>query len=378
MLIERYLFRQLLGPTVVATAALTGVAILASSLSALDILVSERQSPLIFFEVTMLGVPQLLAVILPLASFVAALVALNRLQTEQEITICFAGGVSRWRVAAPAIRLAGIVAIIALVMGLWVQPLAFRTLRHTLEAVKADLASTMIRPGEFTHPAAGLSVYAQSMDDDGAIHNLFIYQQGGKEGPTALTASEGRIAKRYGSPVLIMRHGSNQRFSTAGVLNFLSFDEYEFDLRPFIAADSDVHYRPSDRYLHELFFPDLRQPWERDNLRALLAEGNSRLASPLYNLSFVAIALAAVLGGSFNRLGYGARIAVAAVGGLTMRLLGFVVEAVSNSNSDANVLQYLVPVTGFIIAMLIVLRQRPLRGRRDSPAVAARPLRSAA
>jgi len=47
-LIQRYLFRQLLGHTVVATAALTGVAVLTASLSALDILVSDRQSAVIF------------------------------------------------------------------------------------------------------------------------------------------------------------------------------------------------------------------------------------------------------------------------------------------------------------------------------------------
>ena len=86
----------------------------------------------------------------------------------------------------------------------------------------------------FTHPAAGLTVYAQSIDDAGAIHNLFIYQDSGKDGATTITASEGKIVKRHGAPVLIMRHGSNQQFSNAGVLNFLSFDEYDFELRPFL------------------------------------------------------------------------------------------------------------------------------------------------
>ncbi|HZZ34252.1 MAG TPA: LPS export ABC transporter permease LptF, partial [Caulobacteraceae bacterium] len=52
-LIERYLFRQLLGPTLLATAALTAVAILSQSLAALDLLVDQRQSPWIFAKITM-------------------------------------------------------------------------------------------------------------------------------------------------------------------------------------------------------------------------------------------------------------------------------------------------------------------------------------
>ncbi len=121
-LIDRYLLRQLLGPTVMATAALTAVALLSTSLSQLDIIVSQRQSALVFLQVTLLAMPQLINMVLPIALLVAALVALNRLQVEQEIVVCFAGGMSRWRVIAPALRLAGIVTLIALFMNLWVQP----------------------------------------------------------------------------------------------------------------------------------------------------------------------------------------------------------------------------------------------------------------
>ena len=43
-----------------------------------------------------------------------------------------------------------------------------------LKAVKADIATTMIRPGEFTHPSGGLTVFAQAEDENGVIKNLFI------------------------------------------------------------------------------------------------------------------------------------------------------------------------------------------------------------
>ena len=368
-LIERYLFRQLLGPTLLATAALTGVAMLTSSLSALDVLVSDRQSPIIFTEVTLLATPQIIAMILPLAVFVAGLVAMNRLHTEQEIVICFAGGMSRWRVASPAIRLASIVAIITLVLNLWIQPLCFRQLRETLEAVRADIAATLIKPGEFTHPAPGLTVYAQSMDDNGGIKNLFVDQKS-RNGPSStLMASDGRIAKRNGAPVLIMRNGSNLQPSKSGVLNTVSFDEYVFDLRPFLAIEGQVRYHASDRYLHELFFPDLRQSWERSSRKALLAEGNARLASPLYNLAFMALALAAVLGGAFSRLGYATRIAAASGAAVAVRVLGFVAAAASASEPSLNILQYSVPLSCLLVSLLIVLRQHPARG----PKVAAAP-----
>ena len=91
--------------------------------------------------------PQLLSMILPIALFVAALVALNRLHTEQEIVVCFAGGMSRWRVISPAMRLAAAVALLALVINLWVQPPAARAMREELFKVRTDLAASLVRRG---------------------------------------------------------------------------------------------------------------------------------------------------------------------------------------------------------------------------------------
>lgn len=367
-LIQRYLFRQLLGHTVLATAALTGVAVLTASLSALDVLVNDRQSPLVFTQITLLATPQIVSMILPLAVCVAGLVGLNRLHTEQEIVICFAGGMSRWRVAAPAIRLAAVVAIVNLVINLWIQPLCFREMRTVLQGIRTDIATSMIRPGEFTHPGPGLTVFAQSMDENGTIKNLFIDKASGHGASTTYMAGEARIAKRNGAPVMILHNGSIQQFTKTGSLDVLYFQENIQDLRPFLAIEGQVLYHPSDRYLHELFFPDLRGSWERNNLKKLYSEGNNRLATPLYNLAFMALALAAVLGGAFSRLGYGTRIAAAGAAGVAVRVLGFIAAAVADGNMRLNFLQYAPPLICFLVCMLIVLRQHPARGPRRAPA----------
>lgn len=363
-LIDRYLLRQLLGPTVLATVALAAVALLSTSLSQLDIIVSQRQSAFVFLEVTLLALPQLVNMILPIALLVAALVALNRLHTDQEIVVCFAGGMSRWRVIAPAMWLACGVAVIALFMNLWVQPAAARASREILFQVRTDLAATLVREGEFTAPAPGLTVYAQSIDSGGLIHNLFIHQTKSDGGASTYIADEGRMAKRGGKPVLLMHRGSNQEFSKTGVLNFLSFDDYVFDLSQFISGDELVHYKPSDRYLHELLFPDLTQDWEQKNRLKLLAEGHARLSTPLYNITFMAFALWAIIGGGFSRLGYGRRIAMIGGAAAGLRILGFVVQAASEDAAWINILQYLVPLAGLAWALSGVFRRRITRRAR--------------
>src|SRR3954454_5335097 len=147
-LIDRYLLRQLLGPTLLATAALTAVALLSQSYAGLEYIVNQRQSAWVLIKITLLSMPQLINMVLPFAVFVAGLVGLNRLQTEQELVVCFAGGMSRWRVISPAFRLAATMAFLALVMNLWIQPLAYRAMREELFQIKTDLAATLVREGE--------------------------------------------------------------------------------------------------------------------------------------------------------------------------------------------------------------------------------------
>lgn len=360
-LIDRYLLRQLLGPVVLATLALTSVALLSQSLAGLDLIVNQRQSALVFLKVTLLYMPQLINLILPIAVFVAALVALNRLHTEQEIVVCFAGGMSRWRVISPAMRLACTIAFLALLMNIFIQPLSFRALRQELFEVRTDLAATLVREGEFTEPTPGLTVYAQSVDGQGNLRNLFIHQIKADGGTTTYTAEQGRVGRAQGRPVLFMKNGSNQEFSGRGVLNYLTFQEYVFDLAPLAQSDDLIHYKPSDRYLHELFFPDLQQDWERHNRLELLAEGNARLASPLYNIAFMSLALAAIIGGGFSRLGYGRRIVAMGAVAALVRLVGFLVQSACEDNAWLNILQYAAPVAAVWGAMAAIFRQRVSR-----------------
>lgn len=360
-LIDRYLLRQLLGPTLLATAALTAVALLSQSLSSLDYIVNQRQSAIVFLKITLLAMPQLTNLVLPVAIFVAALVALNRLHTEQEIVVCFAGGMSRWRVISPAMRLASTIAFLALLMNLWVQPLAYRAMREVMFEIKTDLAATLVREGEFTEPVPGLTVYAQNIDGKGEMHNLFINQVTPDGTVYTYMANSGRIVKRAGGSVLMLHQESTQEFSPHGVLNYFTNDEYPFELGQLTNDDAMVHYKPSDRYLHELFAPDLQQAWEQRNRKAMLAEGHSRIASPLYNIAAMALALSAILGGGFSRLGYARRMAT--IGGIAIlvRILGFVAQSASEGNVWINVLQYAIPLGATALALRSIFRQRVSR-----------------
>jgi len=369
-LIDRYLFRQLLGPTLLATLAFSTVMLLGQSLQALDLIVNQGQSAAVFLKITLLGLPSLVSMILPITIFVAALVALNRLQTEQELVVCFAGGMSRWRVISPVLRLALMAAIVSLAINLWATPYCSRLMREEIWRVRTDLASSLVQPGQFTQPSKGLTVYASEVQNHDNLKNLFVDEEEPDGSTRTFSAREGQIAQRNGQPVIVMKHGSTQALSRTGVLNYVVFDEYIFDLEPFLPKTETVHYKASDRYLHELFYPDLSQPWERANKLKLYAEGHARLAEPIYNIALVVLALAAVLGGGFSRLGYGKRILTAIGVAAVARIAGFGVQAVADDQVWLNLLQYAVPLVAIVWGLSQVFK-RPARVKRSPPAAVA-------
>jgi lipopolysaccharide export system permease protein len=341
--IQRYLFRQLLVPTLATTAALGGVAVLSQSLTLLNLAVSERQQIGTFVQLVLLTVPSLIAFVVPVTCFVATLYAMNKLHTEQEIVVCFAAGLSRWQVTSPALRLAAAGALIVLAINLWAAPACGRVARELIYKARTDLAGSLVQEGEFSQTQKGLTVYAQRIDAQGVLHNLFVYQE--KPGGASATydAKLGVLTHRGAAPVLIMQHGSNEQFSPAGILNFLDFDEYVLDLTPYM-SDEPFFYKPSDMYMHELLFPDPHAKDVRWKRSKMLAEANARLASPLYIPTFVLFAILAVIGGPFSRLGYTRQIAVAGAAALMVRLLGVTIQAACENSALLNLLQYLAPV----------------------------------
>ncbi len=364
-LIDRYLFRQIMGPTLLATLALSAVAMLAEALSALGVVLTQRQSLSTFGKVILLAMPQLIVLILPIAVLVGGLIAVNRLQRDNEITVCFASGMSRWQVISPAIRLSAIIATFSLLITLWIQPLCYRALRDTLVGLRTDLVTSLVKPGQFTHPAAGVTVYAASVGENGTIYNLFIDRRLDQGRDTTILAREGRLQRHGIAPLLILRHGASQELSATGVLTFLSFDNYILDLSPLTAAKPTKRYKLSDQYIRELIFPDEEQTVDGEIPTPNVAEAHSRFSSPLYNLSFMALSLSAVLGSGFSRLGYGVRIAVVATVALVTRVLAFAIQNASVGWPTANLLQYVIPILVALVASRLLFPNTESCGRHQ-------------
>jgi lipopolysaccharide export system permease protein len=358
---QQYLFGNVLRTLAAIVGGLALIALLTQGLSQIDLIVENRQSMLVYLWVSALAAPQIVSLLMPLALFIAATAALNAAHRENEIVVAQASGLSNWGVASPVLRLAALAAVLHLGLNLWVQPLAYREMRATVASATSDLASTLVREGAFSSNIEGLTVYVRETIGPTMI-DLLVHDSRDPSGETTYIARSGVLAEQEGLPMLLMTDGHAQQINRAGALETLSFEQWTFDLAPFVADDQSVILKESDRFLPELFFPDMTNFYDNQNAGKLLAEGHARIAAPLLNLAMAMIAVIAVLGGNFSRRGYARRIAIAATAAIVLRLLAFVAVSEAANAPALNALQYVLPlavVAALSWSFFIRPRRRP-------------------
>lgn len=356
-LLQRYFRRQVLIPLLVTLSALTLLALLTQSLSTLDLIVENRQSALTFFFITVLTLPQLISIILPLAVFMAVLYAYNRLNSDSELVVTKASGMTPWQIASPGLRVATLALIAHLIVNLYFQPISFQEMREKVFEVRTDIASQIIQAGEFITPVTGLTVYASEVTADGRMKNVLIHDERNIKTPLTYIAREAYLFRKDNQARLVLLKASYQDLQEDKTIRILEVDRDSIDLSDILAVDSVIRLKPSDRFLHELLFPDARQYSNIKQKNELKAEGHARISAPLYNWALAFLAVCFMISGRHQRMGYGKQIAICVALGFGIRLVGFAITSASESNPVLNSVQYSFPLSVCFICWIVLNRR---------------------
>jgi lipopolysaccharide export system permease protein len=369
--VSAYVFRQALGPLLAILGALAAIAILTQGLNQLDIIITNRSAGFAFAWVTLLALPQLISLILPMAVFIAVVYALNRMQSESEVAVLYGAGVSRQRIARPIMQLATLAALLHLAINVVIQPAAFEERREVFYALRTDIASSLIEEGSFTFPTEDLTLYARERGGGGELRDMLI-NDARPELPITYTARAGAIVTIDGRPAIVLRDGQVQRQTEDGTVDVLDFDRYVLQLGEDFQEPEIFFLKASDRTLYQLFFPDMTSHYDQRNVEQFLAEAHARLSAPLLNLALAMVAIAGVLVGEFSRRGYGRRIMIAAIVALLVRLIALAVQAAAVESPDLNAVQYGLPIAVMLFAGVVMGGKRSRRKRfAEGPSVLA-------
>lgn len=353
--LSSYILRQILGPFLLFTLLLTLVVWMTQSLRLLDLVINRGQSAGIFAYLTLLMLPSLLVVIVPIAFFGAALFALNKLNHDSELVVMWSAGLSRVQMAAPVIAAAAMAMALTYLCSLYLMPLGQRLTRDKVFEIRADIGAAILREGAFTTPSEGLTVFIRELSPTGEIKGILVHDNRDLTKPITYIAETGVLAQTPVGARLIMLKGNIERSEESGArLSVLKFDRYVFDLDEYAGQPRANERETSERYLSELLEPQLTGDNQDTRRGVYLAEAHNRLSGPLYCLAFALIALAATAKGHMARASYALRLTGAALAAALLRLLGYAAQGASARNPALLPVLYVIPLVGILLGAAIL------------------------
>ena len=127
--IDRYILRQLAGGLLAVTTGLAALVWLTQSLRFIELVLDRGLSLGVFLELTGLMLPGFVAVILPITTFIVVLFVYVRMNTDRELVVMRAAGLSQIRLARPALVIAMVAVAIGYALNLWLVPISHGAFR---------------------------------------------------------------------------------------------------------------------------------------------------------------------------------------------------------------------------------------------------------
>lgn len=358
----RYIFRQAAGSVVMILASLTGVVWIALALRQLNLVTSQGQDTWLFIKMTLLALPNLMALIAPIALLVSTIQVLNRLNGDSELIVTTAGGGTIWTIARPLLALAFLVSIAVSLVNHAVMPWSLKLLRDYVIQVRTDLISQVIQPGRFSTPEPNLTIHIRDRDLAGTLLGLVMHDARDAKTVSTYLAERGHILKQGGDGYLVMEKGHIlRRTKTGDPVQIVQFESYAVDLARFEAKDQGSDLKPRERYYDELVRPAPGDMLAQRQPGLLRAELHERFSSALYPFAFVLIAVAFIGHAQTTRQNRIQAIIAAFLIATGARLGGLAGINIVALNAQLTWIVYAIPAAGGLLAMLLVLSRSRLR-----------------
>ena len=353
---SRYVFRQTGSAVLMILATLIVIIWVSVALKDIKLMTNDGQTMGVFLYMTILAMPQIIGIVMPIALLIACIHVLNKLSGDSEVIVMAASGAGRWKFAWPLLLLGFITMFLVLANNAWLQPTAQRELRSYIIKVRTDLIAQVLQPGRFTTPIANLTFHIRSRADNGDILGFIMHDARDENQTMSYMANRSTLIKQDKNAYMIMYDGHiHRRTKKNPDVQIISFDQYIFDLSRFERGKGNkIHYKTYESYIGELYDPDPDNHHFKARPGSFWAELNDRFSNPLYPILFVLTAIAMLGFPRTTRENRMKNILTAFSAAAAARLGGLLSVNMLAKNEAAIVLVYGIPICGILLAIYYI------------------------
>ena len=338
-----------------------------SAVQLFDQLVADGQNLSVFLELTMLTLPSLIRLVLPIAGFAAALYVTNRLSSDSELTVMQATGFSPFRLARPVLVFGLVAGLLTGALTVVINPLANARLAERQAEIARNATARLLQEGEFLSPVSGITIYIRDVTAEGELRDLLISDSRDPAETVTYTAASAYLVETASAPQLVMIDGLVQVLQPeAARLSTTRFEDFAYDLAPLTRGSDDDSRHSREISTRELLNPTPQTLADTGRAAARLAvEAHDRIASAVLAAAAPLIGFATLLIGGFSRFGVWRQVLGAIGLIIVVQSLESVATSVLRGDPSRWPLIYMPGLAGFAIgAAGLSMAGRPSRRRR--------------
>jgi lipopolysaccharide export system permease protein len=361
---DRYLLSQLLAVFGFFSLVMVAVYWVNRAVRLFDQLIGDGQSALVFVEFSLLTLPNVIRLVLPLSAFAASVYVANRLTQESELVVMQATGFSPWRMARPVLWFGLSVALMMAVLMHVLVPLSRSALAERTAEIQQNASSQFLTEGTFTHPSKGLTLYIREIAPTGELLDLFLADERVAGRSVVYTARKALFARTETGPKLLMFDGAAQEISgPARQMRLTRFADFTYDFAGLMNTAGR-----STRTIDEIGTLDLLRADPAllaetgETVAAFHYDGHNRFAQPLLSVGAALIGFSALLIGAFSRFGLWRQIGLAVAFLLVVQAVSTVSTGLALQSATSWPWTYAGPLVGLAAAAgLLWFAARPRR-----------------
>jgi lipopolysaccharide export system permease protein len=300
--LTRYISGQLVFTILVTILMLTCIMWLAQSLRYIDFIANKGAPVLLFCEMIMYLLPNLIVIVAPIAVLIGILFVYNKLIADHELIVMQASGMGYWQIAKPAVILSCLVTLFLYTFTLYFLPLSFRKYRDISMTLREKSLISLVQVGQF-NTFGRYTVYARSQDSQGNFLGILIYDGDQEEKATFFMAEKGILLNQEEGGRLLLLNGNRQEKDQGMKPSVLYFDRYIIETKDKSAEEEKEGrvLRAYERYVGDLLNPP--KTLSSSTRLEFISSAHQRLISPLYALAFGLLSVCFMILGKYNRRG---------------------------------------------------------------------------
>ncbi|AUC51897.1 LPS export ABC transporter permease LptF [Sagittula sp. P11] len=270
-----------------------------------DRLINDGHSARIVLEFTALSLPAVIALVLPMASFAAAVYVTNRLSGDSELTVVKATGFSPWRLARPVLVFGLTVTLMMSVLTHVLVPQSLKQLRMREQELSSSVSARLLREGTFLHPSKGITFYIRDITPEGTLQDVLLSDRRQPDRDIIYTADRAYLIRDDEGPKMVMLAGLAQTMDMTEMrLSTTNFSDFTYDLTGLITASPQKRRKLDAIPTTELLFnTDGIAVETGEETGEVLEEAHIRFQGPLLCVVAALIGYSALMVGGFSRFG---------------------------------------------------------------------------